>query len=174
MSISAIRSDRPRVKHERQRRRSWRSRLGDLDEVQIHCLGIAGGQDEGGAFSVLWADRAEDIGRGGTFVGGACGRVPRLARRRVILFFWPMRASSWNQISNVASTTFFMACDFLQVGREAFLNSSITVGLSMMPVREAIRRLEHLGLVEVEPHRGAEIFLRFEKPLSLPPHLRRG
>jgi DNA-binding GntR family transcriptional regulator len=28
-------------------------------------------------------------------------------------------------------------------------------GLSMMPVREAIRRLEHLGLVEVEPHRGA-------------------
>lgn len=28
-------------------------------------------------------------------------------------------------------------------------------GLSMMPVREALRRLEHLGLVQVEPHRGA-------------------
>ena len=28
-------------------------------------------------------------------------------------------------------------------------------GLSMMPVREALRRLEHLGLVLVEPHRGA-------------------
>jgi len=25
--------------------------------------------------------------------------MPRLAQRRVILFFWPMRASSWNQTS---------------------------------------------------------------------------
>ena len=30
---------------------------------------------------------------------GAEGRVPRFAQRRVILFFWPIRASSWNQIS---------------------------------------------------------------------------
>jgi hypothetical protein len=30
---------------------------------------------------------------------GAEGRVPRLAQRRVILFFWPIRASSWNQTS---------------------------------------------------------------------------
>ena len=29
----------------------------------------------------------------------AVGRVPRLAQRRVILFFWPTRASSANQIS---------------------------------------------------------------------------
>ena len=28
-------------------------------------------------------------------------------------------------------------------------------GFSHMPVREALRRLEHLGLVQVEPHRGA-------------------
>lgn len=30
---------------------------------------------------------------------GADGLVPRLAQRLVILFFWPMRASSANQIS---------------------------------------------------------------------------
>lgn len=30
---------------------------------------------------------------------GAEGRLPRLAQRRVILFFWPILASSWNQIS---------------------------------------------------------------------------
>jgi len=30
---------------------------------------------------------------------GAEGRVPRLAQRRVILFFWPILASSPNQIS---------------------------------------------------------------------------
>lgn len=35
-------------------------------------------------------------------------------------------------------------------------------GLSMMPVREALRRLEHLGLVELEAHRGA-----FVRQLSL-------
>jgi hypothetical protein len=38
---------------------------------------------------------------------GALGRVPRLAQRRVILFFCPMRASSANQISIVAASTFF-------------------------------------------------------------------
>src|SRR6185295_10344713 len=32
---------------------------------------------------------------------GALGRVPLLAHRRVILFFWPTRASSANQISIV-------------------------------------------------------------------------
>ena len=30
---------------------------------------------------------------------GARGRVPRRAQRRVIRFFWPTRASSWNQTS---------------------------------------------------------------------------
>ena len=30
---------------------------------------------------------------------GADGRLPRFAQRRVILFFWPIRASSWNQTS---------------------------------------------------------------------------
>jgi hypothetical protein len=31
--------------------------------------------------------------------GGADGRVPRNAQRRAILFFWPILASSANQIS---------------------------------------------------------------------------
>jgi hypothetical protein len=33
--------------------------------------------------------------------------VPRLAQRRVILFFWPMRASSANQTSMAAGSTPF-------------------------------------------------------------------
>ena len=32
-----------------------------------------------------------------------CGRVPRLAHCRTRPFFWPIRASSWNQISTVGS-----------------------------------------------------------------------
>jgi hypothetical protein len=37
--------------------------------------------------------------------GARSVRMPRLAHRRVILFFWPMRASSWNQISMVSTLT---------------------------------------------------------------------
>jgi len=36
---------------------------------------------------------------------GADGREPRLAHRRVILFFWPTRASSPNQISRSDAAT---------------------------------------------------------------------
>jgi hypothetical protein len=35
---------------------------------------------------------------------GALGRVLRLAQGRVILFFWPMRASSANQTSIVSQS----------------------------------------------------------------------
>ena len=38
---------------------------------------------------------------------GAEGLVPRLAQRRVVLFFCPMRASSANQISIEAGSTPF-------------------------------------------------------------------
>ena len=63
--------------------------------------GVAGGQDQSRAFALLRADRPEDVGRGGALVRGALGREPRLAQRRVILFFWPIRASSANQISSL-------------------------------------------------------------------------
>ena len=51
------------------------------------------------ALAVPGTDRAEDIGGSGCWYFGALGRVPRLAQRRVILFFWPTRASSANQTS---------------------------------------------------------------------------
>jgi hypothetical protein len=54
---------------------------------------------------------------------GALGRVPRLAQRRVFLFFWPTRASSWNQISILSLST--PARDLFQTRRGAFLKSSI-------------------------------------------------
>ena len=38
---------------------------------------------------------------------GALGRVPRFAHRRVILFFWPIRASSANQISILSLSSAF-------------------------------------------------------------------
>jgi hypothetical protein len=55
------------------------------------------------------------------------GRVPRLAQRRVILFFWPMRDAGL-----VGEPDFYRvavdrlrACDCLQARGKAFLKSSI-------------------------------------------------
>jgi hypothetical protein len=83
----------------RPRPRARRDLGGDFGEMQVHRFGVASGQDEGRAFAVLWADRAEDISRGGSLIFGWLGRLPRLAQRRVILFFWPTRASSANRTS---------------------------------------------------------------------------
>ena len=51
-----------------------RDNLGDLREVQVHRLGIAGRQDQGCALAILWADGAEDVGGGGALVTG-CTRA---------------------------------------------------------------------------------------------------
>jgi hypothetical protein len=64
---------------------------GDFGEMQGHRLGVAAGHDEGRALAVLRSDRPEDGGRGGSLVFRGLGREPRLAHRRVTLFFWPMR-----------------------------------------------------------------------------------
>ena len=84
-----------------------RDSFGDFRQVQVHGLGVAGRQDQAGALALVWADRAEDVGGSGALVTLALGRVPRLAHRRVILFFWPMRASSANQISIVWQSSVF-------------------------------------------------------------------
>jgi hypothetical protein len=52
---------------------SWCDLRGDLDEVQVHRLGVAGWQDQGRALAVLWADRTEDVGGGGALVTGRAG-----------------------------------------------------------------------------------------------------
>jgi hypothetical protein len=53
--------------------------LGDLRQVQVHRLGVAGGQDDGRALAILWADGTEDVGRGSPLITGALGRLPRFA-----------------------------------------------------------------------------------------------
>src|ERR1039457_3910792 len=48
-----------------------RDNLGDLREVQVHRLGIAGRQDQGCALAVFRADRAEDVGGCGALITGS-------------------------------------------------------------------------------------------------------
>ena len=47
--------------------------VGDFRQMQVHRLGIAGRQDQGRAFALLRADRAEDVGRGGALITGRAG-----------------------------------------------------------------------------------------------------
>jgi hypothetical protein len=42
--------------------------FGDFRQVQVHGLGVAGRQDQGGALALVWADRAEDVGGSGALV----------------------------------------------------------------------------------------------------------
>ena len=46
---------------------------GDLREVQVHRLGVAGRQDQGCTLALLRADRSEDVGGSGALVTGRAG-----------------------------------------------------------------------------------------------------
>jgi hypothetical protein len=76
-----------------------RHRAADLEEMLLHRLRVAERHDDAGALARGRADRTEDVGPGGALVvrrprpGAAAGHL------RVSLFFWPIRASSWNQSS---------------------------------------------------------------------------
>ena len=51
---------------------------GDCDEMQVHRLGVAGGQDQAGALALFGADGTEDVGRGGALIARSAGAGPAL------------------------------------------------------------------------------------------------
>jgi len=102
-----------------------RDAFGDLGQVQVHGLRVAAREDEAGACALLWADRAEDIGR---------GRALIFRRRRTRTAFCPA-AGDLVLLSDarfVAEPDFYIASfdalllrDLLQARGEVFLNSSM-------------------------------------------------
>jgi hypothetical protein len=66
---------------------SWCDFGSDLGEMQAHRLGVAGGQNEGCSLALLWADGAEDIGRGGPLIVRSRGprATPCPASRDLVL-----------------------------------------------------------------------------------------
>jgi hypothetical protein len=105
---------------------SWCDHPGDLREVQVHRLGVAGRQNQGRALALLWADCAEDVGGGGALVPGrartgaslgpAAGDLVLLANASLVLEpdFYPGCIEA------------LLTRDGLQARAEAFLKSSIT------------------------------------------------
>ena len=105
---------------------SWCDRLGDFRQMQVHGLGIAGGQDQGRALALFRADGTEDVGRSGALITrsartSATLRPPAsnlvlLANARLILepnLYCP-------------DVDRLFARDCVQTRREVFLKSSIT------------------------------------------------
>ena len=81
--------------------------LGDLREVQVHCFGIAGRQDQGCALALLWAYRTEDVGGGGTLITGCAwaGAAFRPAAGDLVLLADASLVG--NQISIVSQSSAF-------------------------------------------------------------------
>jgi hypothetical protein len=102
-----------------------RDDLGDLDEMQVHRLGVAGWQDQGRALAVLRADGAEDIGRGGALIAGSArtGAAFGPPARDLVLLADTGLVLKPNLYRLDIDRLF--ARDFVQARGEAFLKSSI-------------------------------------------------
>ena len=105
--------------------RARRDLGGDFGQVQVHRFGVAAGHDEGRALAVLGADRAEDIGGGGSLIlrsarpraalGPAAGDLVLLADARLV---------GEPDLYGVGSDA-LLARDLFQARGKTFLKSSI-------------------------------------------------
>jgi hypothetical protein len=98
---------------------------GDFGQVQGHRLGVASGHDEGCAFAVLGADRAEDVGGGGSLVFGSAR--PRAAFRPTagdLVLLSDARLVGVPDFYGLGSEA-VLARDLVQASGQTFLKSSI-------------------------------------------------
>jgi hypothetical protein len=92
----------------------------DGGELEVHRLGVAPGQDQSYGLSFGRTDGAEDVGRGSAEVMGSRWPGAAPAQRRVILFFWPMRAFVSKPDFYVGSIDALLARDACQCGGKLF------------------------------------------------------
>ena len=104
---------------------TWRDGLGNLREMQVHCLGVAGRQDQGRPLALLRADRAEDIGGGGALVPGRAGAGTALGPAAGDLVLLADTSLVLEPNFYLADVDRFFARDFIQARWELFLKSSI-------------------------------------------------
>jgi hypothetical protein len=98
---------------------------GDFGEVQVHRLGVATRHDERRALPLLWADSAENVGRGSALVSGSARAraTPGPAPGDLILLS-DARLIGEPDLYGAGIDALF-APDLLQARGETFLKSSI-------------------------------------------------
>jgi hypothetical protein len=99
--------------------------LGDLREVQVHRLGIAGRQDQGRALAILWADGAEDVGGGGALITGSAGTGAALCPPAGDLVLLADSSLIGEPDFYLVAVDRLLARDCVQTRGEVFLKSSI-------------------------------------------------
>ena len=99
---------------------------GDLCEVQVHRLGVAGGQDQSRALALLWADRSEDVGGSGALVTGRTGTGAALGPPAGDLVLLADTGLILEPDLYLVAIDCLLVRDGIQARGEAFLKSSIT------------------------------------------------
>jgi len=98
---------------------------GDLGEVQVHRLGVAGRQDQCRALALLWADGAEDVGRGGPLITGSAGAGATLCPSAGDLVLLADTSLICEPDLYLVDVDRLFLGDFVQTRGEVFLKSSI-------------------------------------------------
>src|SRR5664280_1091066 len=104
---------------------SWCDRLGDFGQMQVHRFGIAEGQDQSRALSLLRADGSEDVGRGGALIprsAWASAALGPSARDLVLLTNARFIREPNLYFPNIDG---LFACDCIQARWDLFLKSSM-------------------------------------------------
>ena len=104
---------------------SWCDRLGYFREVQVHRLGIAGGQDQSRALALFRADGAEDIGRSGSLITRRAGASASLRPPAGDLVLLADARLICEPNFYLADVDRLFARDFIQARCELFLKFSI-------------------------------------------------
>jgi hypothetical protein len=98
---------------------------GDLGEVQVHRLGVAGWQDQGCTLAFLWADGAEDVGRGGPLITGSAGAAAKFGPSAGDLVLLADTSLVCEPDLYLVDVDRLFLGDFVQTRGEVFLKSSI-------------------------------------------------
>jgi hypothetical protein len=105
---------------------AWRNGLGDLHEMQVHRLGVAGGQDQSGPLALLRADGAEDVGGSGALIAGRTGTRATLRPTTGDLVLLAYTSLIGEPDFYLVAVERFLTGDCIQAGGETFLKSAIT------------------------------------------------
>ena len=100
--------------------------LGDLHEMQVHRIGVAGGQDQGCTLTLLWADGAEDVGGSGALIAGRTGTRATLRPAAGDLVLLADSSLVREPDFYLVAIECFLMGDGIQASEETFLKSSIT------------------------------------------------